>query len=336
MRPWAWGLLLVAGCLAAPSGRSRHDPPVHPPRAAARLERTLHAARARPDDWRAQLEAGAALTREVLEGDASRFDEAVLRLTRAHQLEPEGRTVPRKLGRLLNLPLTEGDLRYVDQQQALYEQLVDGPAPAGASSRERFVDRSFLAATQAAVAYRDGALVTAVVRLRGLERSVEQQLARDDDVDLHAMLGNYAQHVAGMVGVGRGRRTALAIEHLEHVVQRYDQLSPEARGLEYDVPGVHAVFTFWLAELSLAEGMHVRAGELYAAVERDAGEPWATPAMQTLALAARQRRELPEPSRAQLLPPWPHGYDSCIACHAHQAVPDLRRLPAATGALARR
>lgn len=321
-RGWLLALGLWAGCSRAPVAPAPHEHPEPP----ARVARAVTEARARPDDYEAQLRAGAALTRQVLEGDPSRFDEAVQRLTRAHQLRPEGRTVPRMLGRLLNLPLAEGDLAYVAQQRTLYQQLVDGGERGPAFTRERFVEQCFLDASRAALAFRRGDPVGAVVRLRALERRMQQHLAAHDDVDVHAMLGNYAQQVAGMVDVGRPRRTALAVEHLEHVVQRYEELSPEARGVEYDVPGVRAVFTHWLAELSLAQGRIARAHELYAEVERLGEEPGATAAMHTLAAVASQRRALPHPpSREELLPLWPAGYDSCIACHAHEAVPRMER-----------
>ncbi len=324
--------VLLTGCLASPTTPRPHEHPAP----SVRLDRVLATADANPDDWRAQQRAGSALTREVLEGDISRFDEAVARLERAHQLHPGSRHIPRPLGRLLNLPLSQGDLRWADRQRTLYEQLANATAQASAPDDEQFVDRRFLDASDAAATYHAHDPVGAVVRLRRLERQVQQRLSEDDDVDLHAMLGNYAQQIAGLTSVGRARRVQLAIEHLDPVVRRWDELSLGARGLEYGIPGVRAVFTHWLAELCLADGRVERAHDLYAQVQALAEAPDATPAMHALADAAgRRRRSARVPSRDALLPVWPSGYDSCIACHAHDAVPHPPQ-PALPSNLARR
>lgn len=152
---------------------------------------------------------------------------------------------------------------------------------------------------------------------------MERRLAAEpDNVDLHAMLGNYAQQIAGLTPVGRGRRIELALDHLAPVVGRWDALSPEAQGLGDGVPGVRTVFTYWLAELSLATGRVEQAHTLYRQVEALAEDPDATPAMHALAQAGAARRALPQvPPLEVLVPLWPAGYDSCIACHAHEAVP---------------
>ena len=324
--------VLLTGCLAAPTTPRPHEHPAP----STRLATALATADAHPNDWRAQQRAGSALTREVLEGDLSRFGDAVAHLERAHALHPGSRHIPRTLGRLLNLPLSQGDLRWADRQRALYEQLADATTLAAAPADEQFVDRRFLDASDAAATYHAHDPVGAVVRLRRLERQVEHRLAEDDDVDLHAMLGNYAQQIAGLTSVGRTRRVQLAIEHLDPVVRRWDELSLGARGLEYGVPGVRAVFTHWLAELCLADGQVERAHDLYAQVQALAETPDATPAMHTLAEAAGLRRSTDRiPSRDALLPVWPSGYDSCIACHAHDAVPHPPR-PAAPSKLASR
>lgn len=327
----------LSGCLAVPSPSRPHDHPAP----SAQLDRALHEADAHPDDWRAQQRAGSALTQQVLQGDRSRFAEAVDRLERARQLHPQSRQIPRMLGRLLNLPLSEGDLRWANHQRDVYAHLVRSDRLADAPEPEQLVDHCFLGAAEAAVAVHRHDPIGAAVRLRRLEDRMERRLADDDDdVDLHAMLGNYAQQIAGLTRVGRGRRIQLALHHLEPVVQRWDALSPEAQGLGDGVPGVRTVFTYWLAELSLADGRVERAHALYEQVEALAQGAEATPAMHVLAQAGRARRALPQvPPREALVPVWPAGYDSCIACHAHEAVPHPPR-PARrstrSGAVARR
>jgi len=295
------------------------------------IEAWVREARQHPSDRRAQLRAGEALTQAVLNGDRVQFPAAVDLLERAYRLDPSSPHVMRKLGRLLNLPLSVGDLHYTDLQLELYRELVevrDGTSSEPSVARQRFVDHCFLEATSAAAAYREGHPVRAVLQLRDLEQTIADQLQREDDLDLHAMLGNYALEISGLVRPGRRRRLAIAVRHLEQVVSRYDELSPAAQGIEYDVPGVRVVFAYWLAEATLAAGQPDLARDRYRAVPDAAATSEQTPAVIRMAWAAEQRlARMPEGNGFDLLPTWPYGYDSCVACHSREVAPDLSGWP---------
>ena len=251
------------------------------------------------------LEAAASLE-AVLEGDRTRFDEAVAQLY-ANRGSSQSK---RSLARLLNLPLSEGKLEYARLQRTLYAELL---SEAPLTERDAEIARGFLLAATAADQYREGHRLRALRTLETLERELQAAVERTDDVDLHAMLGNYAHQSGGLIPLRRGRRFELAREHLAEVVMRFDELSPEARGVATGVPGVHAVFAMWWAELLRREGdpkaqaAYVRVGEISRASED-------TPALRTLAEVATT----PSGDEGPL---WPSGYDSCIACHSRTSKP---------------
>ncbi|MBV1862032.1 MAG: hypothetical protein KUG77_26665 [Nannocystaceae bacterium] len=249
----------------------------------------------------------AASVQAVLEGDRGRFEEAVAQLY-ARRSEPDTAAV---LARLLNLPLSEGDPRYAPLQRSLYEGLAAGPH---ASERDATIARGFLLASAAAEQYQQGKSLRALATLRRLERDLETELERTDDVELHAMLGNYAHQAGGLVPLRRPHRFGLARKHLEQVVTRFDELSPESQGISLGLPGVRPVFAMWRAELLRRDG-DPGAGAAYAVVLEAVKQADDTPALRTLADVARRHASGSGPTDTAA-PLWPHGYTACVTCHA--------------------
>lgn len=267
------------------------------------------------------LERAEGSLQRLFDGDRDAFDPAVHHLEHACVAGPCSEHLRRKLARVLNLPLTEGRFDHVPRQHALYASLVAGTPSTEPLSLDAFVDRCFLSATEAALAYSEGHPLRALVQLRGLERAMAGRLDRLDEVDVHAMAGNYAHNIAGMVAPGRRRRVRTAIEHLDQVQRRWQEMSPAAQGLEYDVPGTRAVFAIWLAQLTVADpGEHHLESERLIEAERIA-RATQTPATLKLAeMAALQRARFEAGEEVDVtLPPWPRGHASCVACHSHTA-----------------
>ncbi len=249
----------------------------------------------------------------VLEGEREAFDDAVAGLHAQREHPQSART----LARLLNLPLSEGDLRYAWLQRELYAQLAEGPHR---DATDATIDRSFLAASTAATHYQEGHPLRALRGMRNLERDLDVAIASSGDVDLHAMLGNYAHQAGGLLAWGRTRRAAIAVEHLGVVVQQFDDLSPDARGLTLGIPGVEAVFALWYAERLDAQGNDEDAQAAYAHVLDVIARSEQTPALARVAAVARNAASSTEAHRPQD-DLWPQGYDACIACHARTAIP---------------
>lgn len=242
----------------------------------------------------------------VLEGDRGRFEEAVAQLY-ARRSDPGNAAT---LARLLNLPLSEGDPRYASLQRSLYESLAEGPHE---SERDATIARGFLLASTAAEQYQQGKSLRALGTLRRLERDLEAELERTDDVNLHAMLGNYAHQAGGLVPLRRAHRFELAAEHLEQVVTRFDELSLDAQGITLGLPGVRPVFAMWRAELLRCAG-DPGAAAAYAVVLDAVDTADDTPALRSLAQVARQHASAAFVTGEPL---WPHGFTACVSCHAH-------------------
>lgn len=243
----------------------------------------------------------------VLEGDRGRFEEAVA-LLYARRSEPRSAAV---LARLLNLPLSEGDARYASLQRSLYASLASRPHQ---SARDATIARGFLLASTAAEQYQQGKSVRALGTLRRLERDLKAEIERTDDIHLHAMLGNYAHQAGGLVPLRRAHRFDLASEHLEQVVRRFDELSPDAQGITLGLPGVRPVFAMWRAELLRRDG-DPEATAAYALVQEAVRRADDTPALRNLSEVAHQHASGVGPVDAAT-PIWPDGYTACVTCHA--------------------
>jgi len=244
----------------------------------------------------------------VLEGDRGRFEEAVAQL----YARRSDRDTAATLARLLNLPLSEGDPRYAPLQRSLYDGLAEGPHE---SERDATIARGFLLASTAAEQYQQGKSLRALATLRRLERDLEAEVERTDDVDLHAMLGNYAHQAGGLVPLRRAHRFELAARHLEQVVTRFDELSPDAQGVTLGLPGVRPVFAMWRAEL-LRRDEDPGAAAAYAVVLEAVRDAQDTPALRHLAEVARRHASGPSSVDSSDAPVWPHGHTACVTCHA--------------------
>jgi hypothetical protein len=167
--------------------------------------------------------------------------------------------------------------------------------------------------------YDEGHELAAYVRVARLERRLEVRLRHHpDEIDTHAMAGNYALGFAGAIPWGRRERLERATEYLRVQQARWDELSPGARA-EYMAPNVRAVWAFMLAEALTAAGDVEGARPHYKRVI-ESERPDSLPAV-TLAEASRERlaRLQAYAGRSELLPVWPAGPASCMACHSESA-----------------
>lgn len=211
------------------------------------------------------------------------------------------------------------DFSRVDLQVELYESLhSEGVDPVEAQLHE-FTTDCFLEVARAIEAYEGGEVLTAYRRVARLEHRLERRLRHHpEDIDTHAMAGNYALAFAGILPIGKERRLGRAIEHLEIQQTHWSELTPGARN-ENVAPNVRAVWTFMLAETLTAAGETERAKVHYDAVIDDDGRN--SLARDQLARVSRERLSQLEnyAGRDELLPVWPSGPAGCLACHSRHA-----------------
>lgn len=312
------GTLLIAGCtpkLDAPPRVAVED---HTGRGADLSAARLHA-EAAPTEFDAQFAAGMLHVQATLAGDLRQREAAELYLERAWRLDPDAQPTARILGRFLNMRSATLDFDRVDLQVELYESMQAQPVDVEGADLEAFTSDCFLEAARAMQSYRDGHALAAYGRVARLERRVERRLAHHpDEIDTHAMAGNYALNFAGILPVGRRQRLARAIGHLEAQQERWDELTVRARD-EQVAPNVRTVWRFMLAEASLAADQPERARVHYEAIA-EGSTVASSPRQQLAAVASERLTRLPDyAGREELLPVWPTGAVGCMACHSTTA-----------------
>lgn len=267
------------------------------------------------------------LTHRVLDGDLSLAEPARTALLEAWERDPEA--IAPVLGRYLNLYATTLELDHVDVQVEVY----DGYRARleGAPLSVRFAAEGHHASARALEALRHDRPVQALGRLNRLERRMHRHLRQHpDDIDAAAMAGNFEVNFAGALPWRKRARARSAADALERVYEDFDSLSPGSRDLEV-APGVRVVFAFYLAECQLALGNRERAAELYGALS-DLQGPRTGPREDLEAVAEHRLAHLDRYTGSlELLPPWPSGVSSCVACHAEQGGLVARDLYVASG-----
>lgn len=313
-----FALWMLGSCsVAAPPGSDQGAVRPPPARGQVALDRVVARADARPRDVLAQRVAGDASMLAALRGDLRQRERAEHYLERAYRLDPAHVSTARSLGRFLNMRASAFDFTKLDLQAEVYAGLAQHPS---ISEQQRFVYACFHDATRALDDYRKGRELAALRRIRRLERDLDRHLGdHPDDIDAHAMAGNYAVTFAGAIPVSQPKRLDRAIEHLEIQQQRWHELTVRAAG-SVRSPNTRAVFTFMLAESLMARGRADAALPYYRRLAR--ADPGLTnlPAHR-IALAARDRLDHPSAYQGDrgLLPIWPGGVAGCVACHSTTA-----------------
>lgn len=303
----------------AANKRSFQHPPTYAeltPAQAAEVQALQARADAAPADYLAQKEAGLRMMDYALSGVLPLQPRAERYLERAFALRSNDPELTRTLGRFYNMRAVEHDFSKAPMQQRVYGALLGDQDPAQMSVSS-FVSYSFLQLARIIEPADDRHMLVAFRRLRALERALERRTAAEpDDVELHALAGNFALFFAGYVPVGQRKRLRRGVEHFEHVKAHWGQMRPGARD-ELRCPNTYENFVFELGEAHLALGNEARARAIYEELV-SVREP-ATRGKELIAAASEHRlAHLPEyAGRTELMPPWPSDVGNCIVCHAY-------------------
>jgi hypothetical protein len=291
----------------------------------AELAALRERADAAPNDLGEQWAAGMAHVWASLQGHIELRDTTERLLHRAWQLDPRGDRVPaaKVLARYLNMRSSVLDLDAIELQVELYAELCEPDAQAegvAAMPAEQFELASLGLAAQALAEYGEGHELAAYARLRELERRMDRRLrAHPDEIDTHAMAGNFELTFAGVLPIAADDRLDQAIDHFAIQQAEWDQLSRGARNTRV-APNVRSVFALWLAEGLLAAGESARAADAYRSLIDLREQADTGPRRQIVALAEHRLANLDRYAGAdELLPAWPAGVTSCVACHSQAA-----------------
>lgn len=303
---------------AGPSEHTRRDLELNPEQERY-LAELAAAADAEPDDFAARKASGLAHMNFTLAGVLRLRDRAEQDLEAAFALDPTDANLDRALARFYNLRAVAGDYTKAEQQVRVYAALLGDQEPEGMSDSD-FVAYSFFMLGQVLTAKNRGRNFEALRLVETLEDQLAERVRRQpDNVEFHALAGNFAFFFAGNIPLERERRVRDAVRYFEVVRERWDQLRPGARDPEH-CPNTRENFMFELAEGLLVLERPQEAAAIYTELAQLDG-PRAgarTRAKELIAHVSEERlRNLDSyVGEMKLMPPWPSDVGNCVVCHA--------------------
>lgn len=273
------------------------------------------AADERPDDFEARKASGLAHMNFTLAGVLRLRDRAEQDLEAAFALNPNDATVNRSLGRFYNMRAVAGDYSKAEMQVKVYAALLGDERPEQMSDSE-FVAYSFFMLGQVLTAKNRGNALEALRIVSTLEEQLAERVrAHPDNVEFHALAGNFAFFFAGNVPLERERRVREAVAYFEVLRARWDELRPGARD-PLHCPNTRENFMFELAEGYMVLERPGEARVIYEELTNITGPR--TRAKELIAHVASERlRNLDDyVGEMKLMPPWPSDVGNCVVCHA--------------------
>ena len=283
---------------------------------AERVDALRAAAEAIPEDYEAQKRAGLVMMDYALSGVLPLQPEAERFMERAFALRQDDEELLRTLGRFYNMRAVEHDFSKANMQRKVYAALLADEDPMQMSV-DHFVAYSFSMLALTIEAAEERKMLEAFSRLRRLEKVLAARTqAQPDDVELHALAGNFALFFAGYVPVGQRRRVRTGIEHFEYVREHWSEMRPGARD-PLRCPNTFENFMFELAEAYLVVEDRERARALYEELRVVSGP--ITRGKELIAAASEHRLANVDRyvGKTELMPSWPSDLGNCIVCHAY-------------------
>ncbi len=310
--------VVLVGCTPASTATlappDHHDPDLTPAQAEA-LAELVAAVEADPDDVDARKESGLAHMRLTLAGILRFQARAEADLEAAFELDPTDALVTRSLGRFYNLRAVAGNRDKADWQVRVYAAHL-GDTPVDEMSTGQFTAWAFSRLGSILAARNRGNLLGALSQIKELEAALQARTEREpDDVELHALAGNFAFFFAGNVPFDKKVRVQTAVRHFEVLRARWYEMRAGARHPQH-CPNTRENFMFELAEGYLTLGRVEDAAPIYEELTT-IREPY-TRAKEQIAFVAAERLRKSDAyaGKMELMPPWPSDGGNCIVCHA--------------------
>ena len=279
------------------------------------LRALADAADAAPRDFEARRESGMAHMWATLGGALELQPRAEADLEAAFDLDPSDATLTRSLGRFYNMRAVAGDRSKADRQVEVYAAHLGGRKVEALSDLD-FVAWSFSRLGAILDLRNRGRLLAALGEIEALEDTLAARVAaHPDNVELHALAGNFAFFFAGNVPMGRVERVQTAVAHFEVVRARWEELR---RGAKHETlcPNTRENFMFELAEGYLVLEQPDNAAPIHRELT-EIREP-VTRAKEQIAEVSAERLEYADRyvGDMDLMPPWPSDVGNCVVCHA--------------------
>jgi hypothetical protein len=321
-------LALMLACTGKPKGHPSlvdQGPQVHTRRdleLGAEQERALAELSARadahPDDFAARKASGLAHMNFTLAGVLRLQGRAEQDLEAAFALDSTDAQLNRSLGRFYNMRAVAGDGSKADMQVRVYHALLGDRDPL-AMSDDDFVAYSFFQLGRILTKKNRGKNLEALAAVSELEEQLAARVARaPENIELHALAGNFAFFFAGNIPLARERRVREAVDYFEVVRAGWADMRPGARDPEH-CPNTRENFMFELAEGHMVLGEGESARVIYTELAEITGPR--TRAKELIAhVAAERLRNFDDYlGDMRLMPPWPSDVGNCVVCHAWNA-----------------
>jgi hypothetical protein len=279
------------------------------------LAELARAADAQPDDFTALRASGLAHMEFTLAGVLHLRDRAEHDLEAAFALDSTDPELNRSLGRFYNLRAVAGDYSKADMQVKVYAALLGEREPMSMDDSS-FVAYSFFMLGQILADKNRGHNLVALRKVGKLEEQLAERIRRQpDNVEFHALAGNFAFFFAGNIPLDRERRVREAVAYFEVVRARWDELRSGAKHPTH-CPNTRENFMFELAEGLMVLERGAEARPIYEELAQ-IGQP-RTRAKELIAHVASERlRNFDDYlGEMRLMPPWPSDVGNCIVCHA--------------------
>jgi hypothetical protein len=326
---------LVLACTGKPKGHPSLDP-IGPgehtrrdlelsPEQERALAELAARADANPNDFAARKASGLAHMNFTLAGVLRLQGRAEQDLEAAFALDSSDAQLDRSLGRFYNMRAVAGDGSKADMQVRVYHALLGDQDPLAMSDSD-FVAHSFFALGQILAKKNRGKNLDALAHVSELEDQLAARVARaPDNIELHALAGNFAFFFAGNIPLARERRVREAVGYFEVVRARWDELRPGAKDPEH-CPNTRENFMFELAEGHMVLGQAESARVIYEELAKIEGSR--TRAKELIAFVASERLRNFDAylGEMRLMPPWPSDVGNCVVCHAWNAEVGLESL----------
>ncbi|NVB38775.1 hypothetical protein G6O69_13120 [Pseudenhygromyxa sp. WMMC2535] len=323
-------VLTLSACPGKPSGHpSRQRSPAELTRRdlplsvadERRLLELAEAAEQNPDDFAARRASGMAHMHLTLAGVLSLRERAEADLEAAFFLDSSDAELNRALGRFYNMRAVDGDYSKADMQVKVYGALLGERDPMAMDDLD-FVAWSFFQLGRVLTDKNRGKNLRALAKVDDLEAILAARVkAQPDNIEFHALAGNFAFFFAGNIPLERERRVEEAVAYFEVLRARWDELRPGAKDPSH-CPNTYENFMFELAEGYTVLGRADMARPIYEELARlESDRAPRTRAKELIAHVSGERlRNLDSYlGEMKLMPPWPSDIGNCVVCHAWNA-----------------
>ncbi len=251
-----------------------------------------------------------------LSGYTSFQEKAEYYLEEAFEINPDNKTISRVLGRFYNMRTLDLDFSKAEKQVEVYSAFL-GDKKVGELNDSEFVGWTFFQMARAINFSEHNKMFKALSTVSDLEKNIRLRVRDNpDNVEFHALGGNFALFLAGNIPLGKNRRVREGIKYFEYVRENWENMRPGASNTVL-CPNTYENFMFELGDAYLFNREKDKAIDVF--TELSEIKEVVTRSKEIIAAMSRERIENVDfySGKRGLIPPWPSDRGNCIVCHSY-------------------